>query len=205
MTRVCVDDQVAELNLSEQNELEEVVQSMVSKMAPNRIVREVTLDGKHVSLHDRRGNLQHTVSEVRELQIRTADRAMWAANGLDIALSQAERLRSGVIRMAEICYEIKPASERLLGQWIEGLEQFYESIICSQVALGLNFNRIEVEGLSLSRLERELDHTLNVITSCQEKRDFPAIAELLEYTLITNLSLWTRALRQIGLAGQSNA
>jgi len=75
----------------------------------------------------------------------------------------------------------------------------------TRCALKLDFTRIMVEGTSLARLEREFSEILDGIVACQEKSDYAGIADKVEYELLTNIYLWTNALKTLRLSAMSNA
>lgn len=206
MTRVSVDDQIAEVKTHIGDKLSDVLKAITAQLPPNRIVKEVLLDGQLVAKPQRGAALDSLLAEIKELQIRTADREIWAVNGLDIALSSLERIQRSLIRVAEVCHEQdNPQAERYLRPCIEGLERFFETIAISRGAMNLDFARIDVDGISLAQIETEFIASLDSMIENKAQGDLPAVADVVEYELLPNLSSWTRALRRLRLAQTSNA
>jgi hypothetical protein len=131
---------------------------------------------------------------------------MWAANGIDIALSCVERIQKSLIRAAELFRDQdKSEANHFFVHCIEGMERFIETLMITRCALKLDFNRISIDGITLAQIQDELSKILKTILECQEKEDFVGVADRVEYELITNLYAWARALRQLRLSQMSNA
>jgi len=134
------------------------------------------------------------------------DNERWAASGLDIALYNVERIKKSLIRAAQMLREEdKSEASHFFVHCVDGLERFLETVILARCALKLDFNRIEVDGLSLSQIETEFTGILSAILEFQEKQDYIGMADKVEYELLTNLCSWGHALRQLQLSRQSNA
>lgn len=206
MTRVSVDDQIAEVTPQSGEKLADVLKAISAKLPPNRIVKEVLLDGQSVTKSQRGETIDSLLAEIKELQIRTADREIWAANGLDIALSSLERISRSLIRVAEFCQEPQtPHTEKYLRSCIDGLENFFETIAMSRGAMNLDFSKINVDGITLAQIESEFLSSLETMISQRSQGNFLAIAETVEYELIPNLSSWTRGLTKLRLSHNRNA
>src|SRR4051812_24170753 len=105
MTRVAIDDQVSELNGETSKKVGEMLHDVLSALPSNRIVTRILLDGKQLSTPNNDALLQDDLSAIKELQIRTVDREIWAMNGLDTAISCIERVQRSLIRAAELFRE----------------------------------------------------------------------------------------------------
>lgn len=143
---------------------------------------------------------------VREVEIQSADREVWAATGLDRALTCVENVKRSLILSAELLREEKTAEgNRFFVHCVEGLERFFEIMVLTRAALKLDFAKIQVEGISLQRVEGEFTSVLRSILEFQEKRDYISVADKVEYELLTNLCLWSSALRALRNSRHSNA
>lgn len=130
----------------------------------------------------------------------------WAESGLDVALTNVERIKRSLIRAAEMLRESESSEAcPFFIHCVDGLERFLETVMITRAALRLDFNRIEVDGLPLSQIESEFTSILASVLECQEKQNFSGIADIVEYELLTNLCSWARALRQLQLSRQSSA
>jgi hypothetical protein len=134
------------------------------------------------------------------------DPEIWAANGIDMALSCIERVQRTLVRTAQWFHEEQTASaNRLFAQCMEGLERFTETMLITRSVLKLGGDTVAVDGYTLTKIETQMENILRSILSCQEKNDTDGIADRIEYALIPNLSLWGQALRQLKRSQTSNA
>jgi len=203
---VAVDDQISELCGDDSLKISDVLQRVTAALPPNRVVANIVLNGRPIPKHEESRTLENSLREVKELQIRTADAEIWAANGMDIALNRLERVQKSLLRAAEFFRDEKQEQgTAFLGRCLDGLEHFLETVMITRCALKLDFTRITVEGTSLARLEREFSEILDGIVACQEKSDYAGIADKVEYELLTNIYLWTNALKTLRLSAMSNA
>lgn len=207
MTRVlAVDDQVSEFIGEDTQKVGDVLQRVTAELPPNRVVAHIVLNGRAIPKYEQSRMLENSLREVKELQIRTADAEIWAANGMDIALSRLERVHSSLLIAAELFRDEEAERGGIcLNRCLEGLERFLETVIITRCALKLDFSRIEVEGMTLARLEREFSTILEAIVDCQLRQDFIGIADKVEYELLTNIHLWTGALQKLRLSALSHA
>ena len=105
MTRLSVDDQIADFKWDASQRVADVLNAVLSSLPPNRMVTDIILDGKLLSKAYEPLLLDKGVEHFNEVQIRTADKEIWAATGLDIALSCLERVQRSLIRAAELFRE----------------------------------------------------------------------------------------------------
>lgn len=134
------------------------------------------------------------------------DPEIWAANGLDIALSCIEPVQRTLVKASQWFHEEKSAcAYRLFAQCMEGLERFTETMLITRNVLKLTAETMAVEGFTLGKIETQMENILRSILACQEKNDTVGIADRIEYALIPNLSLWSQALRQLKRSQISNA
>jgi hypothetical protein len=208
MTRVLsVDDRVSEFTGEDTQKIAEVLQRVAAELPPNRVVAGITLNGRQIPKYAETRTLDNTLREVKELQVRTADAEIWAATGMDIALSRLERVQRSLLLAAELFREEvqEEQGQVFLGRCLEGLERFLETIMITRCALKLDFTRIEIDGMTLARLERDFSDILEAIVRCRDAQDFIGIADKVEYELLTNIHLWTAALQRLRVSALSNA
>lgn len=206
-TKINIDDQVSEFHGQEDSKIREVLNDVMNQLPPNRIVTKVRLNGQtFASGSDEISVLEQCIAQVDDVEIRTADRAIWSATGLDIALNSIERVQTSLIRAAELFREVdKAKANRLFIQCIEGLEKFVEAIAITRSALNLNFDRINYDGYTLTQAENALNQILKVVVNCQERGDYQTLADKVEYELLTNLCTWKAALIQLRSSQNANA
>lgn len=131
---------------------------------------------------------------------------IWAANGIDLALSCIEPVQRTLVRAAQWFHEEKSASAyRLFAQCMEGLERFTETMLITRNVLKFTADTVAVEGFTLGKIETQMENILRSILECQEKNDMVGIADRIEYALIPNLSLWSQTLRQLKRSQASHA
>lgn len=207
MIRISIDDSPSESNRWEAaDKVEDVVSAVVSNLPPNRIVTSICVDGR--TLHRQQGSeaLKERLDVIRDLQIRTADAHVWASNGLDRAVSDIERLQKSLLLSAEFFRDERTGEgNKIFLRCVEGLEQFLDTIVLTRLAMKLDFQRIQVDGITLARLERDFASILAAIVQCQERQDYEGLADRVEYELLPCFASWSRALGQLRLSLHSNA
>ena len=187
--------------------MEDVVNAVLMELPPNRIVTSISVDGQPIPRQQTSPALKENLQKVKEVHIRTADAAIWAGNGLDRAISDIERLQKSLLLAAEFFRdETKTADgNKIFLRCVEGLERFLDTIVLTRLAMKLDFQKIQVDGITLARLEKDLTAILGGIVGFQEKQDYEGVADKVEYELLPNFSSWTRALNQLRVSLQSNA
>ncbi|NQW45833.1 MAG: hypothetical protein HQ462_10575 [Deltaproteobacteria bacterium] len=205
MIKLRLDDAICELEPSGNIKIEEAINSAISTIPPTRVITRVNVNGARYQSTEKNSILQESTKSSHDIEILTADKAIWAATGYDIALSSIERVQRSVIRSAELFREFDNLNgNRLLVQCIEGLERFIEAITITKRAVGLDFSKINVDGMILSQIESNLQQILNSVFNLQEKEDYQELADTIEYELLTNLVNWTQALTQLRTEQNSN-
>ena len=205
MIKLRLDDAICELEPSGNIKIEEAINSAISTIPPTRVITRVNVNGARYQSTEKNSILQESTKSSHDIEILTADKAIWAATGYDIALSSIERVQRSIIRSAELFREFDNLNgNRLLVQCIEGLERFIEAITITKRAVGLDFSKINVDGMILSQIESNLQQILNSVFNLQEKEDYQELADTIEYELLTNLLYWTQALTQLRTEQNSN-
>lgn len=207
MIRISIDECVSEGGQWESTDcVEDVVNAVLSELPPNRIVTSVSVDGRQVLRQQSSEGLKDSLQKIRELQIRTGDAHLWAMSGIERSISDIERLQKSLILAAELFRENRTAEgNRIFLRCVEGLERFMDTIVLTRLAMKLDFQKLNVDGISLARLERDFSLILAGILSCQEKEDFEGVADKVEYELLTCFHSWTRALKSLSNSLNSNA
>lgn len=204
MTRIAIDGKISEIGPEASSQVTTIVRQALTDLPPNRLITKILVDGREVPSLDL--DDEPTEMPFRELEIKTVDREVWAHNGWDMALSSIERVQKSLIRAAELFREDNKAlANRFFVQCVEGLERFYEAILITRSVLRIDFTAIEVSGMRLASVEKDFSSILKTIIELQERQDYHNLAEKVEYELITNLSFWTIAIRQLRLSQMSNA
>ncbi|MSP18808.1 MAG: hypothetical protein EXR74_04480 [Bdellovibrionales bacterium] len=205
MIKLRLDDSICELEPSGNIKIEEAINSAISTIPPTRVITRVNVNGARYQWTEKNSILQESTKSSHDIEILTADKAIWSATGYDIALSSIERVQRSIIRSAELFRELDNLNgNRLLVQCIEGLERFIEAITITKRAVGLDFSKINVDGITLSQIESNLQQILNSVFNLQEKEDYQELADTIEYELLTNLVTWTQALKQLRTQQNSN-
>jgi hypothetical protein len=206
MIKLRLDDSPCDLKSTENKKIGDAINEVLSELPPNRIFTKIDVDGRRYSSTLENNILEKTVDSDYQIEIRTADKSIWAATGYDVSLSCIERLQKSIIRSAEFFRESdKLNGNRLFIQCIEGLERFVESITITKIALNLDFTKTFCEGVSLAKIESDLQHILKSVFGFQQQEDYQGLADKIEYELLTNLSNWGQALKQLRAQQNSNA
>jgi len=205
MTRIAIDGNISEVGPEEsQGKVTEIVRQALTTMPANRLITKILVDGREVPTLDLED--EGDAHSFRDLEIRTVDKEVWAVNGLDLALCSIERVQKSLIRAAEMFREDDKAhANKFFVQCIDGLERFYEAIMITRNVLRIDFTQIDMGGAKLSDIENDFSSVLKLIIELQESQDWNALADKIDYELITNLSFWTVAIRQLKLSQMSNA
>lgn len=204
MTRIAIDGKISEFGPDNVGQVTTVVREALTNLPPNRLITKILVDGVEVSTLDLED--EPASAPFRELEIKTVDREIWAVNGFDTALSSIERVQRSLIKAAELFREENKAhANRFFVQCIDGLERFYEAVMITRSVLKLDFKLIDIHGIKLSVIESDFSDILRTIIDLQERQDWTALADKVDYELITNLSSWTSALKQLRLSQMSNA
>lgn len=206
MIKLRLDDSPCNLTAEEGHKVGDAITHALSSLPPTRIVTQMKIDGNRYSARAQSEIMNESIESTYDIEIKTADKAIWAATGFDIALSCIEMVQRSIIRSAELFRETdKLNGNRLFVQCIEGLERFIEAITVTKIAINLDFAKANVDGVTLSQLENDLQTVLVSVFSFQEKEDYQGLADKIEYELLTNLSHWGQALKQLRAQQNSNA
>lgn len=147
-----------------------------------------------VEVHDL--NPENLENGQQALSVR--DASIWAESGLDMAIACIERVRSSLIRSSELFREDDSVrANRFFIQCVEGLQRFMEAVRNTKAALHLDFSKIPTEMGNLQDTEKALLFILRGMFINQERKEYDAIADKIEYELITNVSSWISSLKAI--------
>lgn len=187
----------------EKSRIGELVHSVYEELPENRVITRVLLNGSPLDVAER--ERQISAEEDAEIEIRTADRLIWEANGVDTCLSILERVQTSLIRTAELFRTPDRArANRFFAQCIESLEKFLDSMTITRVVCKLNFASIKVDGTPLAKTEETLTVILKSVLESQEKANYEELADKIEFELITNLYNWKTGLQEVQRSRQSN-
>jgi len=207
VTKISIDGSAHHIDAQAGKKLGEILEDVMTSMSPARVVTEITVDGKSLrGLLHQPDCYESNCDSVNDIEIQTVDRAIWAESGIDMALSSLERVKTSLVKVAELFRggsNIK-ANDYFV-RCVEGLERFIETMMTTRGILELDFTKISHDGLSLAKMESELCQILQSIVHQQENAEYEAIADQLEDELAPNLAFWVRALKQLRLTQSSNA
>ncbi|MBI4404100.1 MAG: hypothetical protein HY537_08065 [Deltaproteobacteria bacterium] len=207
MTVVRVDDRISEINMDpSKTKIGDILDAVASALPANRIITEILLNGTELSKLGGKVVLDNDRENLHDLQIHTADKELWVASGLDIAISNVDRVKRSLIRAAELFRDEKNAEgNHFFARCIDGLERFIEAVTITRFVLRLDFTKQPVEGRTMAAIEQDFSQILKEIISCQEKQNFIDLADRIEYELLPNLSTWTKGLTAMKIARQANS
>ncbi len=206
MIKLKIDDNICDVAGEECFKIIDAINQVVTQLPPNRIVTQLNVDGNRFPRTNEDPALQASIHSSHEIEIKTADKTIWAATGYDIALSSIERVQKSILKSAELFRESdKMNGNRLFVQCIEGLERFVEAMTITKVALSLDFSKIESHGITLAQTESDLNSILKSVFHLQQQQDYQGLADKIEYELLTNLCQWAQALKTLRSQQNANA
>ena len=206
MIKLKIDDTVCDIVPGEIENIGEAITQVMGTIHPSRIVTKLNINGNRYPSNNTESTLSESIDSSHEIEIRTADKAIWAATGYDIAISSIQHIQKSVIKCSELFRENdKLNGNRLFVQCIEGLERFIEAISITKAALNLDFVKIQSHGITLAQLESELNTILKSVFVVQQAEDYQGLADKIEYELVTNLSSWAETLKVLRNNQNSNA
>lgn len=206
MIQLKIDDTQTEISPEKwsSSRVGELVHHVYEELPQNRIITRVLINGTPLQGNEQEQDIP--VLEDTAIEIRTADKSMWEANGLETCLSSLERVQTSLIRTAELFRaDERGRANRFFAQCIESLERFLESMTITRVACKMNFNTILVDGFPLTKVEDALTQILKSVLESQEKQSYEELADKIEFELITNLYHWKTALQNLQRSRQSNS
>ncbi|MCB0405083.1 MAG: hypothetical protein KDD51_09875 [Bdellovibrionales bacterium] len=196
MVLVSIDDKKAEALPQVPHTLEAFLDGIVSNLPPDRVVTEIFLNGCRLPGGSRLSGFEFEA--VEDLQIRTASKRMWAADGVENALQSIQRLQQSFLRATEIYLEADPAEARgCLARCVDGAEKFLETMCIAQNVLDLDFSNLSAGNSTLRQIELELVRIIGQLKDPAVLTDPDAVAERVEYELLPNLHTWNGALRKL--------
>ncbi|MEZ4749705.1 MAG: hypothetical protein R3B54_03480 [Bdellovibrionota bacterium] len=196
MILVSIDDKKAEVLPQTPPSLEAFVNGIVSNLPPDRVVTEIFLNGCRLPGLSRLSGFEF--ESVEDLQIRTASKRMWAADGVENALQSIQRLQQSFLRATEIYLEADAGEARgCLARCVDGAEKFLETMCIAQNVLDLDFSSLSVGNSTLRQTELELVGIIRQLKDPAVLADVDAVAERVEYELLPNLHAWNAALKKL--------
>ena len=207
MTRVAVDCTQRDVEATDTQKVGEIISRIVADLPQGRFVAEIELDGRTIRHFLPDSEINRPIKDVQHLVVRTADRAQWTANGFDIALSSLERIQKTLIVSAELFREANCLEgNRLFARCMDGLERFWEAVMMTRSALGLDFKEIAVNAVwHLSDLESQFLDIIKGFVVLQDGQQYDALADKIEFELIPHLSHWVQSMHQLRAAQDMDA
>jgi hypothetical protein len=130
--------------------------------------------------------------------LQTNKMAFWEANGVDLALTNLERIQKTLLGTVVLLREERiPEAGRLLRHCLEALDRMVETISFTRKALTVDCSKIQIEGKDLASLEIELLHLKEKIGTSWASDEFEPLVDRLEYELVPHLAHWARLLRKL--------
>lgn len=196
MVLVSIDDKKAEVLAQAPGSLNDFVQGIMSSLPPDRVVTEIFLNGRRVP--GLNGLAGFEFQGVEDLQIRTASKRMWAADGIENAIGSIQRLQQSFLKVTEMCQDVDFSSAKeCLACCIEGVEKFLETMCITQNVLAIDFTQVTVGNGNLRQVELELVKIIGQMKHPATLYDLEAVAERVEYELLPNLHAWNAALHRL--------
>jgi len=203
MPKVCVDDHVSEIKERSIQKIKDLLEAVRTSLPANRVVTTIMLDGKIVSRRQETQLLEAILEKTAELNIRTADKAMWEMNGLDYALNCIERVQKSLLTAVERFRENTSDSRKIFSQCLEGLDKFLDTLWIARCSLRLDLQK--TGETNLEQIEKEFTKLLISLADAYDKEDFELLSDKIEYELLTSLYSWIEALRKLRLTSVSHA
>lgn len=198
MTRISIDASPKAMELNENQKVGEALAQLLVEIPENRFVSEVEVDGNKIRHYLPETEINKELKSVQELKVHTADRAQWAANGFDIALSSLERIQRTLIVSAGLFRDSQMLEgNRLFARCMDGLERFWDAITMTRSALKLDFKEVSIHSWKLSDLESQFLDIVKGFVVLQDGQHYDALADKVEFELIPHLSRWVEAMEML--------
>lgn len=196
MTRISIDNQPASLSHKHHKNIGEVLRAVLDSLPDNRIVTDILLDGTQLALVEDHRVLTRETDSIDQLEIKTTDKQIWASTGIDMALSRVERLNHTLIRAAQFYRDQNwIQANELFAHCLDGFKRFVEVILLTKTALKPDFKSVEFENTSLYHTEVSFHELLSSLSRLQKEKQYPEIADKIEYELLPNLAQWQKGLK----------
>lgn len=132
---------------------------------------------------------------IERLEVETMDARQVAVHFLANSEHYLEAIIASVGDVAELfrIADEREASEQYL-RTLESLQLFMQVVHNSREALGLDFDALVMEGLSLEERLRRLADLIQELLSAQEQEDWVLLADVLQYDLVEHLRGWSKVM-----------
>ena len=182
--------------------LSELIQNLEKKIAPERVIISMTLDGETLDQISEAAKASVRVDELEILEVSTQKVGNLARSTLNSLLDYLPRLITGVDECVEM---LNSADEKgghlVLGTLIDGLQLV--SSAWRGIALFINI-RDRLPGEVMPDM-REFSDALGYIVQAQENGDTVQICDLLEFELKPILESWLEHARELDAALDTSA
>ncbi|MBI1862127.1 MAG: hypothetical protein HYR96_14530 [Deltaproteobacteria bacterium] len=202
MTRVSIDSQNDSVDVSNAKSVGDALDQALTVIPQTRFVSEIEVDGHRIRHYLSEDEVHRLIDSVQEVKIYTADRAQWAANGFDVALSSLEQIQRTLIVTAGLFRESQSLeANRLFARCMDGLERFWDAVTMTRTALKLEFKMVQVNtAWTLADLEIQFLDIIKGFVELQNGQFYEALADKVEFELIPHLSRWSEALCRLRTA-----
>lgn len=198
MLRLSIDNHTSMFDAGHKKKIGEIVEMVVSAIPRSRVITQIIVDGKQLSRFQNPDLMDSTSDSIAELSVCTSEREILASNGIDMALACLEPIKRSLISTAEFFRDNQTEqAEQVFSRCIDGLDRFIEILSLNQDVAEINFKQITIDNVSLADLETNLKNAFKKVIFYHRIEQFPELADKIEYELLTNLSTWTRALKQL--------
>ncbi len=174
--------------------LQEMLQTIMdSSLGQERTLSEVRINGQPFEEARLGSATALPREEIERLEVETLDARQVALHFLGAAGHYLNAIVAAVERVAEL-YRVSDeseASEHYLAT-LESLQLFMQVLQTTRDALGLDFETLSVDGVSLEQRLARLAALVQELLNAQEQEDWVLLADVLQYDLCDQLQEWRR-------------
>jgi len=174
--------------------LQDMLQTLMdSSLGQDRTLSEVRINGQPFE-EAKLGTATALPRErIERLEVETLDARQVATHFLSAAGQYLSAIVASVERVAELLRvsDESEAMEHYLAT-LESLQLFMQVLQTTRDALGLDFEAMVAEGLSLEQRLARLAGLMQELLSAQEQEDWVLLADVMQYDLCEQLNDWRR-------------
>jgi hypothetical protein len=172
--------------------LQEMLQTLMdSSLGQDRTLSEVRINGEPFEEAKLGAATSLTRESIERLEVETLDARQVALHFLGSAGQYLAAIVASVERVAELfrVSDESEASEHYLAT-LESLQLFMQVLQTTRDALGLDFEAISADGISLEQRLGRLAGLVQELLNAQEQEDWVLLADVLQYDLCDQLREW---------------
>lgn len=171
--------------------LMEILGSVVRGMGEQNTMKEVRINGAPYDESQMGPAIELLRERIQSLEVETLPNRVLALHFLANSTAFLRTISQALGKVAEMfrVNDEREASEQYLRS-LDSLQLFLQVLSISREVLGLDFDTIMYQGLSLEKRMERLSSLVQEMLNSQQREDWVLLADLLQYDLIAELAIW---------------